>query len=180
MKKIKIVTDELEMKACENAGGFDHSKLCYKSIFNLLDDNGIFYNAVNQIVKSEKPRTVKIDLKDINYGVVKENDGKIYPSVSLIVSVKDSESDDFVFMVTPFNATMESVELWDTWSGNVDKELTMIWRTVMKGLFKDLWISAFEKYELESAKNQSSVAGKIDRVNNCEINNTEEDFVETF
>lgn len=146
MKKIKNVTDELEIEARKNAEGFDHSELCYQSIFYLLDDNGVFYNAVNDIMRSKQPDNIEIELKDIRYGVVKEIDDKFYPSVELLIRVTGEEIVDFVFMVTPFNATMETVEMWDNWNGDCDKELTKIWQIIMKGIFKEKWSDAHELF----------------------------------
>ena len=69
MKRIKIVTEKLKQEAHENVQGFDHTELCYNSIFHLLNDNGVFYNAINQITKTtvttENSTKFSDELKDL-------------------------------------------------------------------------------------------------------------------
>ncbi len=180
MKRIKFATEELEKEAHRNAEGYDHSELCFKSIFHLLDDNGVFYNAINEILKSKQPCDLEIRLKDIKYGIVRENDNKLYPVVDLIITVTDSEVSDFVFSVTPFNAMMETVELWDAWNGNCDEQLTQVWQTIMKGVFKEKWLEAFERYCLNKEKVQACKTENLTDTKCYEIKSDEEECVETF
>ena len=146
MKRLKNVTEQLENEAKQNVQGFDHTELCYNSIFHLLNDNGVFYNAANAVLKTTKPKDVKIKMESFKYGYVKENDGSIYPKVDLMISIIDDEIENFVFTVTPFTATMEYIDMFDVPYGNCDDELTRIWQTIMKGIFKDKWIEAFKQY----------------------------------
>lgn len=146
MRAIKNPSDEIKKQAHENVKGFDHSKLCYNNIFYLLDDNGVFYNAVNDILKSKQPNDVEIKLNTFKYSYVKENDMMVYPKVDLYITVTSDDIYNFVFSVTPFNAQMELDDLIDIPLGNCDAELTRIWWTVMKGIFKDEWIEAFKQY----------------------------------
>jgi len=135
MREIKNVTKEIEDRAYSNVKGFDLTKLCFKTIFELLDNSGVFYKAVNDILKTTKPNNVKINLETFKYGVVKENDGEVYPKVDLIITVVDSEVLRFLFTVTPFNAKMELDENIDLPLGCVDYKLTKAWHIIMKGFY---------------------------------------------
>ncbi len=150
MEEIENVSSLIEQRAHKNAEGFDHSELCYNSIFHLLNDNGVFIQVIHEMTHDEVDDE-DVELHTFKHGYIKEKDGKVYPKVDLIISVTccNVKCANYCLTLTPFSAYMESMN-WDdiVWI-NCEKKLTKIWRTIMKGIFKDKWIVACQTYLAE-------------------------------
>ena len=166
MREIKEVNKGIEEKACQNVAGFDHTELCYKTIFDLMNDNGVFVKVLNELTTCFVEDKKQIKLQTFKYGFIQEEDGKIYPLVDLILWLKDMVSDFgsyYCLSLTPFNASLNNLTKDTSAYSGRDKELTKIWRVVMKGFFKDEYVAAFKKYceDLKCLK-ESEIATKAE------------------
>ena len=149
MRKIKKANKDIEEQAYQNVKGFDHTELCYKTVFNILNDANVFVKVLGELTTCDIEDKTQIKLETFKYGFVKEKDEKIYPIVDLILLLKDINSDFgsyFTLTLTPFSASLNNItKNTNIYSGR-DVELTKIWRVVMKGFFKDEYVKAFKKY----------------------------------
>ena len=158
MKEIKDVTKEVEDKAYGNVEGFDFTKLCFKTIFNMLNDDGVFKMLFEELLPIKVKRKSQIELKTFKYIVVKGEDGKVYPAADWIIVLKDDimqENLDFCLTLSPFAASISNA-LKSYSFEECDEKLTKIWCAVMRGLFRDKWEAAFEKYSSNAEKLKES------------------------
>ena len=149
MKEIKVVNKEIEEQAYQSVKGFDHTELCYKTVFNILNDANVFVKVFGELTTYDIEDKTQIKLDTFKYGFVKENDEKIYPMVDLILWLKDLDSDFgsyFCLTLTPFNAGMNNITKDAGVYASCDEDLTKIWRALLKRFFKDKYVEAFKKY----------------------------------
>ena len=145
MREIK----EIEEQAYQNVEGFDHAELCYKTVFNILNDNDVFVKVFRELTTYNIEDKSQIKLDTFKYDFVKEKDEKVYPIVDLVLWLKNLDSDFgsyFCLTLTPFNAGMNNLTKDAGVYGSCDEDLTKIWRVMMKGFFKDKYVKAFKKY----------------------------------
>ena len=149
MKEIEVVDEKMQIEAHENVMGFDHTELCFKTVFDLFNDCGVFVKVFSGLTSFNIKDKGQIGLKGLKYGFAQMKNGKVYPIVDLIISVKDLNSEfdsDFSFTLTPFNASLDNVTKSAGVYGLYDKELSQLWRTIMKGFYKNVYVDAFKKY----------------------------------
>ena len=151
MKEVKIeeMTDVDVKSANDRVKGFDISKLCYKTIFQALNNSGVFVKVFSELTTHNVFDKDQITLKTFNYTYVKESDGVVYPMVDLIVSVRDynsGEDFDYCLSLTPFNAKLDNVRKCAGVYGGCDKQLSLTWRKVMKVIFREVFVEAFKDY----------------------------------
>ena len=166
MKQIKETTKEIEEVAYKNVEGFNFPDLCPKFIFELLNDNGVFVKAFNEVTSLVVKSKEQIDLKTFKYIIVKGEDENYYPAIDLMVTLTNSAknySADFCLTLTPFTASLDNAKKNAGVYGGCDEQLTKIWKTVMKGFFKEEWKSAYIKYwEIATEINNSKIATKAE------------------
>ena len=149
MREIKNVTQEIEKQAYDKVEGFDHTQLCYKTIFELMNNNGVFIKAFNELTTFYIEDKSQVELKTFKYGFVEERDGCVYPMVEMIISLKDKVYPFrafFCLTLTPFNAGLDDEFKKAGVYGGCDNELTKIWRIIMKSVFEEKWVEAFKSY----------------------------------
>ena len=152
MKEIKNITEEIEFLAHENVDGFDNTELCYKTVFDLFNDRNIFVKVFRGLTSYNIQNKNQIELKGLKYNYVELENKKIYPTVDLILCVKDLSGDfknNFCFTLTPFNAYLNNETKTAEYYGLYDNDLSKLWRIVMKGFFKDVYVEEFKKYYTE-------------------------------
>ena len=149
MKEIKVYTQEVADIADKNVEGFNHTFLCFKTIFNILNSKGVFAKALGELTDFEIDYIEQITLETFKYGIVDEYDENIYPSVDLIIGFTDITTKNktkYCFTVTPFNAYFNNENKNSKTLGACDWHLTKIWRTVMNGFYEEKWKTPFEEY----------------------------------
>lgn len=148
MKEIENLENEIEEQAKENVKNFDTTKLCYKQMFELLNNSGLFVKAFNEISGYEVTNKSQIKMGSLSYNIVKESDDKYYPQVEMVLIVKSDVENyfkSFTLLLTPFNAKLLR-ERGDIDCDEINKYITQAWRKAMKVLFRKKYIDAFEKY----------------------------------
>ena len=83
------------------------------------------------------------------------------------------EDFDFCLTLTPFTASFSDIFKDLDAFGEFDDKLTQIWCVVMKGLFKEKWEAAFERYcanveKLRDGKIETGV--KLEQAYKADIN----------
>ena len=149
MKEVKGINEKIKEQAYQNVEGFNHTELCYKTVFDILNYTDIFVYVFDKLTSFKVKDKNQIKLDTFKYGFVKENDEKIYPMVDLILWLKDLDSDFgsyFCLTLTPFNAGMNNITKDAGVYASCDKDLTKIWRALLKRFFKDKYVEAFKKY----------------------------------
>ncbi|MBO5954741.1 MAG: hypothetical protein J6Q13_02085 [Clostridia bacterium] len=149
MKEVKRVTEEMEQLAYKNVEDFNFIDMCPKFIFELLNDAGVFVKVFNEVTSLIVERNEQIELKTFKYIVVEGEDDKYYPAIDLIVEPHDCKrnySVEFCLTLTPFSASLDNASKDAGVYGGCDKQLTKIWRIVLKGLNGVEWVNAFKKY----------------------------------
>ncbi len=149
MKEIKEINKEIEEVAYKNVKGFDLTELCYKTVFEILNYTDIFVYAFDKLTNLKVKDKNQIKLDTFKYGFIKEKDEKIYPIVDLVLWLKGLDSDFgsyFSLTLTPFNAGMNNLTKDAAVYASCDKDLTKIWRALLKRFFKDKYVEAFKKY----------------------------------
>ena len=149
MEEIKNVDELIEVEAHENVVGFDHTELCFKTVFDLFNDRDVFVKVFRGLTSYTIQDRNQIELKGLRYGYAEMENGKTYPIVDLILCVNDSSlnfKNNFCFTLTPFNAYLNNETKTAGVYGLYDKDLSKLWRIVMKGFFKELYVDAFKKY----------------------------------
>ena len=156
-------------EALENIDGIDILECKEEDIFSLMQPS--LLNAFDKETTFDMRKIEQIELLQgqSSVGTTTEKDGKIYPFINLVVTVKDGYFDpktqqfnifktievvrDSIFDVTftPFTCSLEkhSAAKNGFYSGS-DKELTKAWRAIMKEVFP-AWESKFRSY-LETIK----------------------------
>lgn len=149
MEEIKMITEEIEKEASKNVKNFDLTKLCYKSIFDLINNSGAFAKAFSTVTTYSIKDKSQIELFSFNYGYVKEKDERVYPSVDMLIKLNDADNNFqsyFCFTVTPFSAKLDNLTKDAGVYGGCDAELTKIWKKIMKSFFKAKWVEAYNQY----------------------------------
>ena len=153
MKEILETTEIIERDAKINVKDFDFTKLCYKNIFELMNNSGVFKKAFNELTTLNIVSKEQVVLTTFNYGFVEESDEKVYPMVDLILNVSDNECEFetyFCLSVTPFNAYLHNGSKDAGVYGGCDREISKIWRKVMKAFFKESYVEAFRQYCIDA------------------------------
>ena len=184
MREIKDVLKATEDIAYKNVEGFDFTKVCFKLIFDMLNDDGVFKMLFEELLPVKVKSQIK--LKTFKYIVVKGEDAKIYPAVDWIITLKDCsimEDFDFCLTLTPFTASFSDMFKDLDVFGEFDDKLTQIWCVVMKGLFKEKWEAAFERYcanveKLRDGKIETGV--KLEQACKADINSIQEDMYDIW
>ena len=162
MKEIKDYTKEMAELADENVKGFNHTFLCFKTIFNIMNSHGVFAKAFGEVTNYEIDYIEQFELETFKYGVVEEYDGKIYPAVDMIIGFTDISTrykTNFCLTVTPFNAYLDDEHKTSGMFGGCDWNLSKIWRVVMKGFYADRWVEAFNNY-----------CADVETMHDCDLN----------
>ena len=149
MEEVFNLTEEDKKEAYAKVEGFEFNDLCFKSIFEILNNSGAFVQAFKELTTYAINDKEHIKLTSFNYGFILENDGKIYPTVDLIILVRDSVSGfqtNFCLTLTPFNAKLDDFSKKSGVYGGCDKQFTRLWRLILMELFKDKWVEAFMSY----------------------------------
>lgn len=181
MKEFKEINKEIEEQAYQNVEGFNHTELCYKTVFDILNYTDIFVYVFDKLTSFKVKDKNQIKLDTFKYGFIKEKDEKIYPIVDLVLWLKDFDSDFgsyFCLTLTPFNACMNNLTKDAGVYSSCDKDLTKIWRALLKRFFKEKYVKAFKKYcedvkclkESEIATNAEMKYQKIEQEYLNEIN----------
>lgn len=172
MKEIKKITEQIENEAYKNVEGFDFTRLCFRTVFEILNNGGVFIKLFDELFSGCVEDESQITLKTFKYGCVKENDLKIYPMVDLVISLIDADANvetNFCLSLTPFNASFNNLDKDTDIYGVRNKELTKIWRIILKGFLGEAWENALEKY--------SEKVKSLDGVNDDSVS-VAENFIE--
>jgi len=163
MEGIKEDEIDVELQAKENVKDFDLTKLCYKQIFELLNNSGLFVKAFDEISGYNVTDKSQIEMGGLRYDFVKETDDNYYPQVELILAVKSENKDYlkcFTLLLTPFNAKLIR-ENGDTNCDSVNIHIAEAWIKVMKVLFRKKYGEALKLYCTVSKKlNEEKINAK--------------------
>ena len=167
MKEIKRASRQIELEAKKNVEDFKFDELCFKMVFDMFNDSGVFVKAFNDLTTYEIFNKDQIELSSFSYGYVKEDDGVVYPEVDLILRVSNINSPFkgcFCFTLTPFNAKLDNIFKDAYVYSGCDKEITKCWRIILKNLYGEKWVKAFRRYceDVRSLK-ESEVATKAEK-----------------
>ena len=165
MNKLKRTNEQIKDEAYQNVEGFDHTGLCYKTIFEIMQN--VILKAIDETSHFNIVYQDQIDLMEFQYGVIKECDGKVYPCVELMVNFQEEESKgNYLYRVSfsPFTCK------FNKWNNPVpryskcDDKLTKCWHIIMKGFFEENWIKAYKKYCLDvKCLKESKIAMKAEK-----------------
>ena len=148
MEEIENLENVIEEEAKENVKGFDTTKICYKQMFELLNNSGLFVKAFNEISGYNVTDKSQIKMGSLSYDIVKESDDKFYPQVEMVLIVKSDIENyfkSFTLKLTPFNASLTR-ERGDIDCDEINKYIAQAWRKAMKVLFKKKYTDAFAEY----------------------------------
>lgn len=166
MKEIKNVLKLEEKEAYENVKDFDFSSLCFKTVFDILNDNKILAKAFSETTTFDIRDKDQISLVTFRYGFVKERDEKVYPMVDLIIWLKDYDSEHgtyFCLTLTPFSASLNNITKDAGVYSGCDDKLTQAWKIMLKGFFKKKWVNAFKRYREDiKSLEESEIATKAE------------------
>ena len=149
MEQIKKITEKIENEAENNVKNFNFTKFCFKNIFDILNNSGVFEKTFSELTTCYIENKNQISLSTFRYGVVKEDDGCYYPMVDWFIILKDLSWDfesEFCLTLTPFTAKLDNETKDAGVYGGCDKQLTLVWQKVMKTIFKDEYKKALAKY----------------------------------
>ena len=165
MKEVKRVTEAIEQSAYKNVEDFNFIDLCPKFIFELLNDNGVFKKALQEVTSLNIVNNEQIELKTFKYIIIEGEDENYYPAIDLVVTLKNSAknySADFCLTLTPFSASLDNAKKNAGVYGGCDEQLTKIWKIAMNGLYSN-WKSAYIKYcEIAKEIEDSKIATKAE------------------
>lgn len=165
MKEIKKIKSEIKQQAYQNIEGFDITKLCYKTIYEIMQK--AILKCIDETTDFNIVYNDQIDLYEFRYGFVKEKNQKAYPCVDLMVDFQDEiTKENYLFRVrmSPFNCEFNK---WNNPSkefNSCDEKLTHCWHIILKGLFKDNWVSAYKNYLLDlKCLKESKIATRVEK-----------------
>ena len=116
-----------------------------------MNNSGVFTKAFSELTTYDIKDKNQIELFSFAYGVVEESDERVYPSIDMIIMLRDKDFQSyFCFTVNPYNAKMDNLTKDAGVYSGCDKELTSVWRKIMKAFFKDKWVEAFKQYCAET------------------------------
>ena len=148
MEEIENLENVIEEQAKENVKNFDTTKICYKQMFELLNNSGLFVKAFNEISGYNVTDKSQIKMGSLSYDIVKESDDKFYPQVEMVLIVKSDVENyfkSFTLELTPFNAKLIR-ERGDIDCDKINKYIAQAWRKAMKVLFRRKYTDAFAEY----------------------------------
>ncbi len=161
---IKRTKERNEEIARLNAKGFDPTELCCVTIFEIMRD--AILKTIDEITDFDIVYKNQIALYEFKYGVEKEDDEKIYPTIELMINFQDEESKDnylYKLSCTPFTCKFNKWNNPSVTYSKCNSNLTRCWNIMMKGVFGEKWVEAYKNYCLDvKCLKESEIARKAE------------------
>ena len=180
-----IYNSDLNIEALKNVENFNFTRMSYKEIFDKMQ--GMLVYAFDSVTTFDMRSSEQIKPLLYDLGYVVEKDLKIYPATILTLQIIDWDARNnckdiwrkanFQLKLSPFKCELEKAEEKTGVYGGYDKELTRLWRTILKCKYPE-YEQGLKRYaidardaKIEQAKAEcKAICEKADEEYNEEFN----------
>lgn len=152
-----LYNSDLNDEAIKNVEGFNFTRMSYKEIFDKM--RAMLVYAFDDVTTFDMRSTEQIKPLLYDLGYVVEKDLKIYPATILTLQIMDWDARNnckdiwrkanFQLKLTPFRCELEKAEEKTGVYGGYDKDLTRLWRTILKCKYPE-YEQGFKRYAIDA------------------------------